>query len=40
MGFEPLQLLKLHALEGGIQVEYVKPMEKKHAAKVSPGNTW
>ena len=33
MGFEPLQVAKLHALESGIQVEYVQETVEEHAAK-------
>nr|4KDR_A Chain A, 3-demethylubiquinone-9 3-methyltransferase [Escherichia coli K-12] len=33
MGFEPLQVAKLHALESGIQVDYVQETVEEHAAK-------
>ena len=33
MGFEPLQVVKLHALESGIQVDYVQETVEEHAAK-------
>ena len=33
MGFEPLQVARLHALETGIQVEYVQETVEDHAAK-------
>ncbi len=33
MGFEPLQVARLHALESGIQVEYVQETVEEHAAK-------
>ena len=33
MGFEPLQVAKLHALESGIQVEYVQETVEEHADK-------
>lgn len=33
MGFEPLQVAKLHALESGIEVEYVQETVEEHAAK-------
>ena len=33
MGFEPLQVAKLHALESGIQVEYVQETVEEHAEK-------
>ncbi len=33
MGAEPLQVAKLHALESGIQVEYVQETVEEHAAK-------
>jgi len=33
MGFEPLQVAKLHALESGVQVEYVQETVEEHAAK-------
>ncbi|NUV20157.1 Ubiquinone biosynthesis O-methyltransferase [Escherichia coli] len=32
-GFEPLQVAKLHALESGIQVDYVQETVEEHAAK-------
>ena len=33
MGFEPLQVARLHALESGVQVEYVQETVEEHAAK-------
>lgn len=33
MGFEPLQVARLHALESGIQVNYVQETVEEHAAK-------
>ncbi|VFT72422.1 3-demethylubiquinone-9 3-methyltransferase [Klebsiella aerogenes] len=33
MGAEPLQVAKLHALESGIQVDYVQETVEEHAAK-------
>lgn len=33
MGFEPLQVAKLHALESGIQVDYVQETVEQHADK-------
>ena len=33
MGFEPLQVAKLHALESGVQVDYVQETVEEHAAK-------
>ncbi|WP_054179256.1 bifunctional 2-polyprenyl-6-hydroxyphenol methylase/3-demethylubiquinol 3-O-methyltransferase UbiG [Trabulsiella odontotermitis] len=33
MGFEPLQVARLHALETGIDVEYVQETVEEHAAK-------
>ncbi|MRT11487.1 bifunctional 2-polyprenyl-6-hydroxyphenol methylase/3-demethylubiquinol 3-O-methyltransferase UbiG [Enterobacteriaceae bacterium RIT711] len=33
MGFEPLQVAKLHALESGIKVEYVQETVEQHADK-------
>lgn len=33
MGFEPLQVAKLHALESGIQVDYVQETVEQHAEK-------
>jgi 2-polyprenyl-6-hydroxyphenyl methylase/3-demethylubiquinone-9 3-methyltransferase len=33
MGFEPLQVARLHALETGIQVDYVQETVEDHAAK-------
>ena len=36
MGFEPLQVAKLHALESGIQVDYVQETVEEHAAKTCP----
>lgn len=33
MGFEPLQVARLHALESGIEVEYVQETVEEHAAK-------
>lgn len=33
MGFEPLQVAKLHALESGIRVEYVQETVEEHAEK-------
>ncbi len=33
MGFEPLQVARLHALESGVQVSYVQETVEEHAAK-------
>jgi len=33
MGFEPLQVARLHALESGVQVNYVQETVEEHAAK-------
>ncbi|GAL57353.1 3-demethylubiquinone-9 3-methyltransferase [Pseudescherichia vulneris NBRC 102420] len=33
MGFEPLQVARLHALESGVHVEYVQETVEEHAAK-------
>ncbi|MBN0473921.1 3-demethylubiquinone-9 3-O-methyltransferase, partial [Pseudomonas aeruginosa] len=33
MGAEPLQVARLHALESGIQVDYVQETVEEHAAK-------
>lgn len=39
MGFEPLQVAKLHALESGIQVDYVQETVEEHAAKHAGSTT-
>ena len=40
MGFEPLQVAKLHALESGIQVDYVQETVEEHAAKHAGGDLY
>jgi 2-polyprenyl-6-hydroxyphenyl methylase/3-demethylubiquinone-9 3-methyltransferase len=40
MGFEPLQVARLHALESGIQVEYVQETVEEHAANTPISTMW